>query len=563
VSLDPVTPDEQAVTPEEKANAAARALARPSVEPGRRLSTWRLSVVVVTAVAVAGALVAFRAGSNRPAVAVPVSFFSPYVDVTATPQFAFEDPSQLTSGGAVLGFVVSPAATAGTGAGTGNSAAGGSACDPSWGGVYSLDAAASGLDLDRRIARVEQRGGQVSASFGGAANAELAIGCTDTDDLEAAYRSVVDRYSLSAIDFDIESVDASAPAVDSRRAAAVRELQQDRAAAGHPLSVWLTLPVATTGLTSRGLAVLDALLDAHVDLAGINALTMDFSEVPPAAGEAMTQRIDDALLRLQRQIVDRYRAAGTGLTDTQAWQLVGATAMIGQNDIADQIFEPADARNLVDFAKVHHLARLSIWSANRDQTCGVNYANPEVVSDDCSGVNQQPGAFSAIFDTFVPAAAAADVAAANPANPAEPSTASAASAARASGSATMVDDPATSPYPIWNADGQYPANTKIVWHHNVYEAKWWTQGDLPDSPVTNPADTPWTLIGPVLPGEHPAPLPTLSAGTYPQWSAATVYVAGQRVLYQGVGYQAKWWTQDQPPQPNPLQPADTPWQLLT
>jgi chitinase len=245
------------------------------------------------------------------------------------------------------------------------------------------------------------------------------------------------------------------------------------------------------------------------------------------------------------------------LTDDRAWQLVGATAMIGQNDLADQIFEPADAQNLVDFAKLHHLARLSIWSANRDQACGVNYANPEVVSDVCSGVNQQPGAFSAIFDTFLPATTTST------SSPSETMTRTGASAARASSSATIADDPATSPYPIWNADGQYPANTKIVWHHNVYEAKWWTQGDVPDSPVANPADSPWTLIGPVLPGEHPAPLPTLSAGTYPLWDAATVYVAGQRVLYEGVGYQAKWWTQDQPPQPNPLQPADTPWQLLT
>ena len=32
--------------------------------------------------------------------------------------------------------------------------------------------------------------------------------------------------------------------------------------------------------------------------------------------------------------------------------------------------------------------------------------------------------------------------------------------------------------------GAYPKNTKIVWHHNVYEAKWWTQGDVPDAPVS-------------------------------------------------------------------------------
>ncbi len=543
----------ESMTPEEQANRAALDANVPTHEPARQLSWWRLAAVFVALIAATATLVAFRVGSGRPAIAAPVSFFSPYVDVTATPQLAFEDPSLVTAGGVVLGFVVSPSAT---------SAAGdnGNACQPNWGGVYSLDAATNGIDLDRRIARVIQRGGDVSASFGGAANNELAIGCTDTNDLADAYTSVITRYSLNAIDFDIESKDASADDVNARRAAALKIVQQGRAAAGHPVSIWLTLPVATTGLTSYGLAVLKSMLAAHVDIAGVNALTMDFPETAPVP-ETMTQRTDDALTALQRQIIDSYHAAGTVLTDDQAWQLVGATPMIGQNDVVGQRFELTDAQSLLDFARLHHLARLSMWSANRDQACGVNYANPEVVSDLCSGVSQQPGAYSAIFDAFVPAGSRS----AGPSAPTastEPASGAAASA-RATSQASLVDDPATSPYPIWNADGAYPQNTKIVWHHNVYEAKWWTEGDVPDTPVSNPADTPWTLIGPVLPGEHPAPLPTLSSGTYPTWNAAAVYVAGQRVLFDGVGYQAKWWNQDQPPQPNPLQPSDTPWQLIT
>jgi chitinase len=252
------------MTPEEQANQLALAQPRTSFEPRRRLSWWRVSGVLAIILAAAAALVAFRSAATSPTKVTPISFFSPYVDVTATPQFAFEDPTQLTANGVVLGFVVSPAATAAA-------PAAGVACDPSWGGTYSLDAAASGLDLDRRVARVIQRGGAVSASFGGAANSELAIGCTDTADLQAAYSTVVTRYSLTAVDFDIESTNASAPDVDSRRAAAVKGLQLARAAAGHPLSVWLTLPVATTGLTDRGLAVLKSMLDAHVDIAGINA----------------------------------------------------------------------------------------------------------------------------------------------------------------------------------------------------------------------------------------------------------------------------------------------------
>jgi chitinase len=80
--------------------------------------------------------------------------------------------------------------------------------------------------------------------------------------------------------------------------------------------------------------------------------------------------------------------------------------------------------------------------------------------------------------------------------------------------------------------------------------------------VANASDTPWTLIGPVLPGDHPAPTPTLSAGTYPTWSATQIYVGGDRVLYHGVGYQAKWWTQGNVPGVATATPSDTPWQVL-
>ena len=49
----------------------------------------------------------------------------------------------------------------------------------------------------------------------------------------------------------------------------------------------------------------------------------------------------------------------------------------------------------------------------------------------------------------------------------------------------------------------------MVWHHTVYAAKWWTKGDVPDNPVLNAWETPWQLVGPVLPGETPIPQPTL------------------------------------------------------
>ncbi|MEU1844720.1 carbohydrate-binding protein [Micromonospora sediminicola] len=46
-----------------------------------------------------------------------------------------------------------------------------------------------------------------------------------------------------------------------------------------------------------------------------------------------------------------------------------------------------------------------------------------------------------------------------------------------------------------------------------------------------------------------APMTTSSAATacYPTWSSSAVYVGGGQASYQGVNYQAKWWTQNENP----------------
>jgi chitinase len=97
----------------------------------------------------------------------------------------------------------------------------------------------------------------------------------------------------------------------------------------------------------------------------------------------------------------------------------------------------------------------------------------------------------------------------------------------------------------------------------VYEAKWWTQGELPDNPVLQSWQTPWKLIGPVLPGEKPVENLTLPDGTYPNWSGTTQYNALDRVLFNGVPYKAKWWTQGDSPAASTSNPTSSPWVALT
>jgi chitinase len=524
------------MNPEELAHARALDAVTASAPAPRRLSWWRVGAAVgVVATVVAAAVVGYQRHVHPAVAAKPMAAFAPYVDVTATPMYAFEDPTQSKAGDVVLGFVVSAAHAA---------------CTPSWGSAYSLDAAAATLDLDRRIARLRQRGGQVSVSFGGQANAELATACTNRADLTDAYRSVVDRYNPAAVDLDVEGAAASAPLVNARRAAAIAAVQQARAKDGHPLAVWLTLPVTPSGFTPQALGVLDALLAAHVDVAGVNAMTMDYG-VPLPSGATMADVATVALTAVHDQVITAYGKAGINLSDGEAWQRVGATPMIGQNDVTTERFELTDAAALVTFLQSKRAARLSMWSLNRDQSCGPNYANVSIVSDACSGVSQKAGQYASTLAEF----------GSTQLTPAK-TTGSTPTRMPTTQSTNQVDDPATSPYQIWNPDRAYPKGTKVVWHHNVYQAKWYTQGDTPDAPVAQPSDTPWTLIGPVLPGEHPQPTPTLPVGTYPAWNAATVYHAGDRVLFHGVPFQAKWYTQGDEPGTPSTNEAPSPWEEL-
>lgn len=71
------------------------------------------------------------------------------------------------------------------------------------------------------------------------------------------------------------------------------------------LAVWLTLPIASTGLTEDGTNTVAAFLDAGVYLAGINAMTMNLDAEDDLAAAA-----EESLTSLHRQLGILYDAAG-------------------------------------------------------------------------------------------------------------------------------------------------------------------------------------------------------------------------------------------------------------
>lgn len=501
---------------------------------GKRLSPVRVGIAVaVVGALAAGGVLSYTAWSEAEAAPAQTPWFGGYVDVTATPSFEFESPASEAGRDVVLSFIVADPSDG---------------CEPTWGTAYSLDEASVSLDLDRRIARLRQAGGDVAISFGGLTNDELATSCTDVDSLTTAYSSVIDRYDVATIDLDIEGDDLADSAAGERRATAIAALQESKRAAGDDLEVWLTLPAATFGMTEEGTDAVAQMLEAGVDISGLNVMTMNFGSSLDT-GESMAEASIRTLRASHSQLSTLYSRAEIELSDASVWAKLGATPMIGQNDTSGEIFSLQDAAELNEFAASQKLGRMSMWSLNRDATCGPNYVDLKRVSDSCSGVDQGDATFADALASNFSGRIAENVGTVTTSEPVD--------------EADIVDDPATSPYPVWAEDSSYLKGTKIVWHQNVYEAKWWTKGDLPDNPVLNEWETPWLLIGPVLPGETPIPQPTLAAGTYPDWTGTAVFEKGSRVLFDGVPFEAKWWTQGDSPEAASSDPDSSPWVPLT
>jgi chitinase len=479
-----------------------------------------LVAFVVLAAAGYGGYLGVRTRLLTPVAATNQTWFAPYVDVTLTPTYQFQSTAANPARQSVLGFVV---------------AAGSSDCTPSWGGAYSLAAASQQLAVGARIAQLQQEGEQAIVSFGGQANTSLDVACTSATALASAYQSVISAYHLTTIDLDVEGAALNNTAAAEHRAEAIASLQRS----DPKLKVWLTLPVEQSGMQDNALSVISTMLRYHVSLAGINVMTMDFTG---GAGTSMAQAAEAALNATHGQLATLFPEYGIQLTAQQIWQRLGATVMIGQNDIQGENFTTGDASALVSFAQANHLGRISMWSINRDSQCGSSFPETGVLSNTCSGTAQSSLQFAGIFGALAGSAASAGSGNVQP--------------------AVADTNPADAPYPQWSAAADYPLGYKVVENGQIYQAKWYNSGDDPSAQVQDSWQTPWELIGPVLPGDHAAGIVKPPAGTYPAWSLGTQYKAGAKVLFDGLPYQAKWVNQGVSPATESTDPSGSPWQAL-
>jgi len=292
-----------------------------------------------------------------PNVAVPVA---PYVDMGAWPVPVLTD---MASRGNLKSFTLAFVTSVG--------------CKASWFNAYDPR---SGWAKDQ-VDAIRAAGGDVKISFGGASGTELAAACSTVDSLFTEYDAVVKTYSLTYVDFDIEGAAVADKASNDRRSAALAKLQQ-----AHPgLKVSLTLPVLPEGLTADGVSIVRSARDAGVNVDLVNVMAMDYGR--PASDYG------DAAVQAGQSTHDQLKTLYPAKTDAQLWRMTGVTPMLGEND-DHQIYNQADAQQLVSFAKQHHLGVLAFWEMSRDANActGALYK--------CTNIPQAPYEFSKIFAQY-------------------------------------------------------------------------------------------------------------------------------------------------------------------
>ena len=123
-------------------------------------------------------------------------------------------------------------------------------------------------------------------------------------------------------------------------------------------------------------------------------MAMDYGDgAAPNPDNQMGEYAIQAGESLHAQLTQAYAEAGIAIDADALWQKVGITPMIGQNDVATEVFNQEDARQLLDFAYEKNIGMLSFWSATRD-------AAGSGLSPNHSGISQQPNEFQTIFAPY-------------------------------------------------------------------------------------------------------------------------------------------------------------------
>jgi chitinase len=252
-------------------------------------------------------------------------------------------------------------------------------CHPAWDGERPL---LGGSD-QAAIASVRAAGGEVDVSFGGWSGKKLGNACKTPTALARAYRTVISAYALNAIDVDIEHAEFTSKKVRKRVIEALEILQKEDPG----LWISVTFGTAEDGPEADGRSLIDDAAALGFQPQAWTVMPFDFGHPRTDMGHASIRAVEG----LERDLVASY-----GWTPSAAYEHAGISSMDGDTDEASEVVTVEDFETMLAFAQENHLARFTFWAVNRDRPC----SGSETPGEDCSGIAQQPYAFTDVIARY-------------------------------------------------------------------------------------------------------------------------------------------------------------------
>lgn len=241
-----------------------------------------------------------------------------------------------------------------------------------WGGYYSLskkggENSSQYQGIVQSLTNLRAKGGDFTISIGGQIGNAPWVVTQNINALANFYLDIIGTYELKRLDLDIEmsNQDEDQNIINAQ---AIKKVQNKTG-----VEITLTIPIMPSGWEEKQIKLINAYLDAGVDITCINSMTMCYGtgvyeneDYGTASVRAITNSIS--------QLKTIYANHGYQLTDDQAYLKTGATMSIGYESNLYPVFTTEMAHTIVEDAKRNNYGLVSMWSMGRDAMLESNSA---------------------------------------------------------------------------------------------------------------------------------------------------------------------------------------------
>ncbi|HEU5226216.1 MAG TPA: chitinase [Ktedonobacteraceae bacterium] len=333
-------------------------------------------------------------------------------------------------------------------------------CTPAWETDAGLDDVSTDTQAGPIINAIRAVGGDVVVSFGGFNGTKLGQTCGTPQATAAAIQTIINKYNLRALDFDLEEPEYENATAINNELGAAQILQANNAGLYESI---------TTAGTASGTGFFGQQLLNNAKTLGYTP--NNYSIMPFDGGFSGASSQISALQNFNTLLMNTF-----GWSSATAYAHEGISSMNGRTDSAE-FFLQSDFQTVLNFAESNHLARYTFWSVNRDRQCNPP-DNNGTLSGTCSSVPQSDWDFTKIIVQFAGA------------TPPPPSTPTPTPPSTPTPTSTPGTGGACAGIAPWNSTTAYVGGSKVTFNGSLWQAKWWSEADQPGG-----AAGVWTLLG--------------------------------------------------------------------